>query len=59
MTKPTWQLLPEGKGFLLVEFGGDSKEDADEQARRCMDMLKKQPQSADDETVSTIPKRRR
>jgi FAD/FMN-containing dehydrogenase/Fe-S oxidoreductase len=34
-------LLPEGKGFLLVEFGGDSKEDADAQARRCMEALKK------------------
>jgi FAD/FMN-containing dehydrogenase len=37
------ELMPPGQGFLLVEFGGDSKEDADEQARRCMEMLKKQP----------------
>ncbi|HTU20916.1 MAG TPA: FAD-binding and (Fe-S)-binding domain-containing protein [Gemmataceae bacterium] len=37
------ELLPEGKGYLLVEFGGDSSEDADEQARRCMELLKKQP----------------
>jgi FAD/FMN-containing dehydrogenase len=36
------KLLPEGKGFLLVEFGGENKEDADEQARRCMELLKKQ-----------------
>ncbi len=36
-------LMPPGKGFLLVEFGGDSKEDADGQARRCMEMLKKKP----------------
>ncbi len=35
------KLLPEGKGFLLVEFAGDSKEDADAQARRCMDELKR------------------
>jgi FAD/FMN-containing dehydrogenase/Fe-S oxidoreductase len=35
------ELMPEGKGFLLVEFGGDSKEDCDDQARRCMDALKK------------------
>ncbi|HEY7154452.1 MAG TPA: FAD-linked oxidase C-terminal domain-containing protein [Gemmataceae bacterium] len=35
-------LLPDGTGFLLVEFGGDSKEDVDAQARRCMEMLKKQ-----------------
>ncbi|MBO0699356.1 MAG: FAD-binding oxidoreductase, partial [Zavarzinella sp.] len=34
-------LLPDGKGFLMVEFGGDSKRDADDQARRCMAELKK------------------
>jgi FAD/FMN-containing dehydrogenase/Fe-S oxidoreductase len=34
------QLLPEGKGFLLAEFGGDSKEDSDEQARAVMEALK-------------------
>ncbi|HWA99927.1 MAG TPA: FAD-binding and (Fe-S)-binding domain-containing protein [Pirellulales bacterium] len=30
------KLLPPGKGFLIVEFGGDSKDDADEQARACI-----------------------
>jgi FAD/FMN-containing dehydrogenase/Fe-S oxidoreductase len=34
-------LLPPGKGFLFVEFGGDSKQDTDDQARRCMEALKK------------------
>jgi FAD/FMN-containing dehydrogenase len=34
-------LLPPGKGILYVEFGGDSKEDSDAQARRCMDLLKR------------------
>ncbi|HEY1378641.1 MAG TPA: FAD-linked oxidase C-terminal domain-containing protein, partial [Gemmataceae bacterium] len=34
-------LLPPGKGFLMVEFGGDSKADSDAAARRCMDALKK------------------
>lgn len=34
-------LLPEGKGFLLVEFGGDSKQDSDAQARQCMKALSK------------------
>ena len=34
-------LLPEGKGFLLVEFGGESKEDADAQARHCMEVVAK------------------
>ena len=30
-------LLPPGGGWLMVEFGGESKEDADGQARRLMD----------------------
>jgi FAD/FMN-containing dehydrogenase/Fe-S oxidoreductase len=34
------KLLPEGKGFLMVEFGGDSKADTDQQAKRCMAKLK-------------------
>jgi FAD/FMN-containing dehydrogenase/Fe-S oxidoreductase len=34
-------LLPPGQGFLFVEFGGDSKEDCDAQARACMELLKK------------------
>ncbi|HEY4308059.1 MAG TPA: FAD-linked oxidase C-terminal domain-containing protein [Pirellulales bacterium] len=34
-------LLPPGKGFLLVEFGGEDKRDSDEQAHRCMEMLRK------------------
>lgn len=35
-------LLPEGNGWLLVEFGGDSKKDTDAQARRLMEKLKKE-----------------
>jgi FAD/FMN-containing dehydrogenase/Fe-S oxidoreductase len=31
--KDVLKILPEGNGFLLVEFGGDSKEDADQNAR--------------------------
>lgn len=34
------ELLPEGGGWLLVEFGGDTKEEADEQAGRMMAALK-------------------
>jgi len=41
--KKNLKLMPEGKGWLLVEFGGDSREDADAQALHCMEMLKKQP----------------
>jgi FAD/FMN-containing dehydrogenase/Fe-S oxidoreductase len=33
-------LLPEGKGWLLAEFGGHTKADADAAARRLMDALK-------------------
>ncbi|MGH7995673.1 MAG: FAD-binding and (Fe-S)-binding domain-containing protein, partial [Opitutaceae bacterium] len=33
-------ILPKGPAFLLVEFGGESKEDSDEQARRMMDCVK-------------------
>ncbi|MDP8927553.1 MAG: FAD-binding oxidoreductase, partial [Actinomycetota bacterium] len=32
-------LLPEGRGWLLVEFGGDTREEADEQARELMELL--------------------
>ena len=34
-------MLPEGKGWLLVEFGGESKEEADAKAREVMAALKK------------------
>ena len=33
--------LPEGEGWLLVEFGGDTTEEADERARECMSRLKR------------------
>ena len=34
-------LMPDGKGWLLLEFGGSSKEEADDQAHGLMDELKK------------------
>jgi FAD/FMN-containing dehydrogenase/Fe-S oxidoreductase len=34
------ELLPQGGGWLLVEFGGSSKDDSDAQARKLMDALK-------------------
>ena len=37
------QLLPEGKGFLFAEFGGDSKEESDEKARAVMAHLQGKP----------------
>jgi FAD/FMN-containing dehydrogenase len=35
------KLLPDGKGWLLVELGGKDKQDSDNQARAMMDRLKK------------------
>jgi FAD/FMN-containing dehydrogenase/Fe-S oxidoreductase len=34
------ELVPPGKGWLLVEFGGDSKEESDGKARALIDSLK-------------------
>lgn len=34
------KLLPEGRGWLLAEFGGETKDEADAQAQRCMETLK-------------------
>ena len=34
-------LLPEGRGWLLVEFGGENKKESDAQARRTMKALQK------------------
>lgn len=33
-------LLPEGKGFLMIEFGGENKEESDQKARGLMAALK-------------------
>ena len=38
-SQPT-ELLPEGDGWLLVEFGGDSDEESNEKAERLLDALK-------------------
>jgi FAD/FMN-containing dehydrogenase/Fe-S oxidoreductase len=37
------RVLPEGQGFLLVEFGGDSKDEADQRARAMLSELALQP----------------
>jgi Fe-S oxidoreductase/FAD/FMN-containing dehydrogenase len=34
------ELLPDGKGWLLVEFGGDSKQESDARAKKLMDALR-------------------
>jgi len=38
-------LLPEGGGWLLAEFGGDTQQDADEKARRMIDGLSRGSQA--------------
>jgi len=40
-------MLPEGRGWLLVEFGGESTEEADERARECMRGLAKASDAPD------------
>jgi FAD/FMN-containing dehydrogenase/Fe-S oxidoreductase len=37
------ELLPEGKGWLMVEFGGDTKQESDAKARAAMAALRRQP----------------
>ena len=37
---PNLSFMPEGEAWLLIEFGGESKEEADANARKCMDDFK-------------------
>ena len=37
------QLLPDGRGWLIVEFGGDTKEESDGKAKRLMEGLRALP----------------
>lgn len=39
-------LLPDGRGFLLVEFGGDDRREADERAKSFTDALEKRRKDA-------------
>ncbi|HET6439559.1 MAG TPA: FAD-linked oxidase C-terminal domain-containing protein [Anaeromyxobacter sp.] len=41
------RLLPEGKGWLLVEFGGADRSEAEANARRSMDALRRRPHAPD------------
>ncbi len=45
------KLLPDGRGWLLVEFGGEDRKDSDNQAQRMMDSLKKHSNAPDDEAL--------
>ena len=37
------KLLPKGRGWLMVEFGADSKKEADDRTRELMMALKRNP----------------
>jgi FAD/FMN-containing dehydrogenase/Fe-S oxidoreductase len=37
------RILPDGKGWLLVEFGGQDRREAEAKARACMEELKSRP----------------
>ena len=37
------EILPKGRGWLLIEFGGATKEEADAPAKKLMEALQKQP----------------
>ena len=37
---PNMNFMPEGKAWLLIEFGGKDKSDADANARKCMEGIK-------------------
>jgi FAD/FMN-containing dehydrogenase/Fe-S oxidoreductase len=41
------KLFPKGKGYLLIEFGGQTREEADDKARKLMDALKGKPNAPD------------
>ncbi|HWR52366.1 MAG TPA: FAD-binding oxidoreductase, partial [Bryobacteraceae bacterium] len=41
---PDLTYLPDGKGWLLVEFGGEDQKEADHEARRFMKRLSRDPQ---------------
>ena len=40
---PNLELIPEGRGFLLVEFGSNDPVEADASARKLIDLLKQAP----------------
>jgi len=39
------KLLPDGEGWLLVEFGGETRDEADARARELMDALRRLPKT--------------
>jgi FAD/FMN-containing dehydrogenase/Fe-S oxidoreductase len=41
------KLFPKGKGYLLIEFGGHTREEADDKARKLMDELKRKSDAPD------------
>jgi len=54
---PNLDLLPDGRGFLLVEFGSNDAKDANEQALRLIDSLKRHANSPSMRLYSDIEAR--
>ena len=52
---PDMSFMPEGKAWLLIEFGGKDKAEADANAMRCMDAFKRRGQRPVDEAVRRSP----
>ena len=48
-------LLPEGRGWLLVEFGGETTEEADERAEACMEELRRDSDAPQMELYDRVP----
>ena len=50
-SRRTSRCCRQGGGWLLVEFGGESKDESDDKARTLMDRLKRRPNAAVDEAL--------
>ena len=50
------KLLPDGKGWLIVEFGGETKEEADDKARAMLRDVEKHSQSAQGTKIFDDPR---
>jgi FAD/FMN-containing dehydrogenase/Fe-S oxidoreductase len=53
------ELFPAGNAFLLAEFGGDTREEADDAAERCMHRLKRLPHAPEMKTFTDPGKEHR
>ena len=52
-------MLPDGDGWLLAEFGGDSREEADAKARACMEELRRDATTPEMELIDDLEEEQR